>query len=256
MSNSQSFDAASVAATDFLTPLNRERLSQVGTANIANALLKRGFRNVYLLGLQPLAPDQPRLIGPAYTLRFMPAREDIDTMANYGRNDNKHRRAIEECPEGFVLVIDAMGCTDASAMGDMMALRLKVRGAAGVVTDGGYRDAPDIMATGLPCFQKRSAPPATPIRLHPIELNGPVGCAGVAVYPGDIIVGDGEGVVAIPHALVDEVAADALDAAQYEAFAALHIARGRSIFNLFPASEESRKEYDAWVAAGRPSLEN
>lgn len=234
----------------------RERLMRVGTANVANALLKRGFRNVYLLGIQPLSPDQPQLVGPAYTLRFMPAREDLDSMANYGRSDNKHRRAIEECPPGAVLVIDAMGTTRSAAMGDMMAARLQVRGVAGVVTDGGYRDAPAIHGIGLPCYQQRSAPPATPIAMHPVELNGPVGCAGVAVYPGDVIVGDGEGVVAIPRALVDEISREALDAAQYEVFAARHIARGRSIFGLFPATPESREEYEQWVARGRPDLED
>lgn len=239
-----------------LSPLTRERLSRVGTANVANALLKRGFRNVYLLGVAPLSPDQPRLVGPAYTLRFIPAREDVDSMANYGRNDNLHRRAIEECPAGAVLVIDAMGTTRSAAMGDLMAARLLSRGVAGVVTDGGYRDAPAIRRLGLPCYQQRSAPPATPIAMHPVELNGPVGCAGVAVYPGDVIVGDGEGVVAIPHALADEIAAEALDAAEYEEFAALHIAKGRPIFGLFPATPESREEYDRWVAAGRPELED
>src|SRR5690606_21308888 len=209
--------------------------------------------NVYLLGVTPLSPDQPMLIGPAYTLRFMPAREDIDTMANYSRNDNLHRRAIEECPAGAVLVIDAMGTARSAAMGDMMAARLKVRGVEGVVTDGGYRDAPAIRKIGLPCYQQRSAPPATPIAMHPIELNGPVGCAGVAIYPGDVIVGDGEGVVAIPRALVDEIAEEAFDAAQYEEFAALQIAKGRSILGLFPATPESREEYYRWTAAGRPN---
>lgn len=238
-----------------LSDLTRQRLSRVGSANVANVLLKRGFRNVYLLGVAPLSPDQPQLVGPAYTLRFMPAREDIDTMANYSRSDNKHRRAIEECPAGAVLVIDAMGAVKSSAMGDLMAARLLARGVAGVVTDGGYRDAPAIRKVGLPCYQQRSAPPATPIAMHPVELNGPVGCAGVAVYPGDVIVGDGEGVVVIPRALADEVAIEALDAVEYEEFAALHIARGRPLFGLFPATPESRNEYESWVAAGRPSLE-
>jgi len=233
----------------------RQKLARVGTANVANALLKRGFRNVYLLGVAPLSSDQPQLVGPAYTLRFIPAREDIDTMANYGRNDNLHRRAIEECPAGAVLVIDAMGMARSAAMGDLMAARLRQRGVNGVVTDGGYRDAPAIRKIGLPCYQQRSAPPATPIAMHPIELNGPVGCAGVAIYPGDVIVGDGEGVVAIPRALVGEIADEAFDSAEYEEFAAAHIARGRSLFGLFPATPESRREYDKWVADGRPSLE-
>lgn len=240
--------------TQEISEATRSRLMKVGTANVANALLKRGFRNVYLLGLAPLNPQQGQLVGPAYTLRFMPAREDLDTMANYSRNDNLHRVAIEQCPVGAVLVIDAMNTAKSAAMGDMMALRLKHRGAAGVITDGGYRDAPAILATGLPCFQKQSAPPATPIAMHPIALNEPVGCAGVAVYPGDVIVGDGEGVVCIPRHLADEIAIEALDAVEYEAFAALHIERGRSILGLFPASPESRAEYDAWVAAGRPAF--
>ena len=233
----------------------REKLRKVGTANVANALLKRGFRNVYLLGLSPISAGQERMVGPAYTLRFMPAREDIDTMANYGRDDNLHRRAVEECPSGHVLVIDTGGCLKSAAAGDLMTLRMRQRQVAGVVTDGGFRDTPAIRETGLPAYQRQSAPPATPIAMHPVELNGPVGCAGVAIYPGDVLVGDAEGVVAIPRHLVEEIAEEALDAAEYEQFAEQHIARGRSIFGLFPATPESRKEYDGWVAAGRPPLE-
>ncbi|MFC9517918.1 ribonuclease activity regulator RraA [Nocardiaceae bacterium NPDC056970] len=233
----------------------RAKLLQVGSANVANVLLRHGFRNVMMLGLAPLADGQRQLVGPAYTLRFMPAREDIDSMANYGREDNMHRRAIEECPPGAVLVIDAFGSLAASSMGDMMAARLRHRGVSGVVTDGGYRDSAAIHDTGLPCYQRRNAPPATPIALHPVALDEPIGCAGVAVYPGDVLVGDRDGVVVIPRHLVAEVADEALDAVQYEEFAALHIAHGRSIFGLFPATPDSRAEYDEWVAAGRPDLE-
>ena len=238
-----------------LSAATRDKLARVGSANIANALLKRGFRNAYMLGIAPLSQDQEQLVGPAYTLRFIPSREDIDTMANYSRTDNLHRRAIEECPSGHVLVIDTNGSATASSAGDLMAARLRKRGVAGLVTDGGYRDTPAIRKTGLPAFQYRSAPPATPIAMHPVELNGPIGCAGVAVYPGDVVVGDGEGVVVIPRHLVEEVADDAIDAVEYEAFAELQIAHGRSIFEVFPATEASRREYDAWAAAGRPVLE-
>ncbi len=230
----------------------RDRLSKVGTANVANALLGRGYRNVVLKGLRPLTAGQPQLVGPAFTLRFIPAREDLDSMANYGRDDNLHRVAIEQCPSGAVLVIDAGGCLGASSMGDMMAARLKYRQVSGVVTDGGYRDSPSIVDIGLPCYQRENAIPATPIMLHPISMGEPVGCAGVAIYPGDVIVGDGDGVVAIPRALVAEIAEQAWDAVQYEAWAADQIATGRSILGLFPASTESRAEYDSWVAAGRP----
>lgn len=257
---STSLQAAPVAGarSELVTSLGlatQEKLKKVGTANVANALLKRGFKNVYLLGLSPISQNQERLVGPAYTLRFMPSREDIDTMANYGRDDNLHRRAVEECPPGHVLVIDTGGCVRSAAAGDLMALRMRQRRVAGVVTDGGFRDTPAVRETGLPAYQRQSAPPATPIAMHPVELNGPVGCAGVAIYPGDVLVGDAEGVVVIPHHLVDEIADEALDAVEYEHFAAEHIARGRSIFGLFPATPESRKEYDGWVAAGRPALE-
>lgn len=237
-----------------LADATRQMLSRCGAATVANALLKRGLRNVFLLGLQPLAPDQPVLVGPAFTVRFIPAREDLDSMALYARDDSLHRRAIEECPSGAVLLLAPSGDARASVMGDLMALRLKVRGVAGVVTDGGFRDTPGIRATGLPCFQRDHSGPATPIHLHPVSFNEPVGCAGVAVYPGDIVLGDAEGVVAIPRHLADEVAAEAFAAWEYEQFAAMHIARGRSIFGLFPATESSRDEYQAWVAAGRPPL--
>jgi regulator of RNase E activity RraA len=154
-----------------------------------------------------------------------------------------------------VLVMSTGGDLSASCVGDMMALRLKVRGVSGVVTDGGCRDTPGVIETGLPCFQRGPSGPATPVALHPVEFNAPIGCAGVAIYPNDIIVGDAEGVVAIPRHLVDEIAAECADVADYEAFVAMHIRRGRSIFGLFPATDDSRAEYEHWVAAGRPLLE-
>ncbi len=233
----------------------RATLMRCDPASLSNALLKRGFRNTFLVGLSPVSEGQPRMVGPAFTLRFIPAREDLDTMALYARNDSMHRRAIEECPPGAVLVMGTGGELRASSMGDMMALRLKVRGAAGVVTDGGYRDTPGIVETGLPCFQRQGSGPATPIALHPVEFNAPIGCAGVAVYAGDIVVGDGGGVVVIPRALAEEVAREVDAAGDYEEFVAAHIRRGRSIFGLFPATPESRVEYEEWVARGRPNLE-
>jgi len=238
-----------------LAPATRDALMRVGTANIANALLRHGLRNAYMLGIAPLSAEQPQMVGPAFTLRFIPSREDIDTLANYSRTDNLHRRAIEECPSGYVLVIGTSGDASASSAGDLMTARLKKRGVAGIVTEGGFRDTPAIRKTHLPAYQYRTAPPATPIGMHPVELNCPIGCAGVAVYPDDVLVGDGEGVVVIPRHLVDEVAVEALAAVEYEAFAEIQIARGRSIFEVFPATPESRREYERWVAAGRPAQE-
>lgn len=239
-----------------LSPETRARLARCGAAAVANALLKRGFRNSFVLGMKPVAAGQPPLIGPAFTLRFIPAREDMDSMAIYARNDSLHRRAIEECDPGAVLVLATGGDARASSMGDMMALRLKMRGVAGAITDGGFRDAPGIRDTGLPCFQMCESGPATPIWLHPVELGTPVGLGGVAVYPGDVILGNEEGVVVIPRHLADEVADECLDVAAYEAFVQRELKRGRSILGLFPATPESRAEYDAWVARGRPEKED
>lgn len=236
--------------------VTRAHLTRCGAANLSNALFRRGLRNTFLLGLSPVSADQEPLVGPAFTLRFIPAREDIDSMDVYARDDSLHRRAIEECPPGAVLVMATGGDARASAMGDMMALRLRVRGVSGVITDGGFRDSPGIRETGLPCFQRQESGPPTPIALHPVELNAPVGCAGVAVYPGDVIVGNGEGVVAIPRRLADEVAAEVAEEIDYEAFVSFHLQRGRSIFGLFPATAESRGEYEAWLADGRPEAED
>jgi regulator of RNase E activity RraA len=233
----------------------REKLSEAGSATVANILLARGLRNVYLLGLNPLGPAQKPMVGPAYTLRFIPAREDIDTLSNYALADNLHRRAIEECPAGSVLVLATGGCLRAAAAGDLMATRLHRRGVAGMVTDGGYRDSPAIRRVGIPAYQRQTAPPATSIALHPAELDGPVGCADVAIYPGDVLVGDQEGVAVIPAHLTEEVAAEAAEAMKYEVFVDLHIAGGRPILGLFPPTPESLVEYRAWVAEGCPKKE-
>jgi len=241
-------------AVPVLDATTRAQLARSGTPTIANCLLKRGFKNVFIVGVSAIADDQPTLVGSAFTVRFIPAREDLDSMALYTRDDSLHRRAIEECPPDAVLVLAAGGDTRSSIMGDMMALRLKARGVAGVLTDGGYRDVPAIRATGLPCFQAAASGPATPIWLHPVEFNTPVGCKGVAIYPGDVIVGDGAGVVVIPAHLAADIAQEASEVADYEVFAAQHIQAGRSIFGLFPATEASRAEYQQWQAQGCPPI--
>lgn len=236
-----------------LSESTRELLANCAPSTIANVLLMRhGLRNTILRGLSAVRLGLPRMVGPAYTLRFIPAREDIDTMLNYQREDNLHRRAVEECPTDAVLVIDAGGSTRAASAGDIMVARLARRGVRGIVTDGGFRDTPSIAQIDLPAFQRENALPATPLALHPQALDEPVGCAGVAIYPGDILVGDDEGVVAIPSQLADEVAAAAYAQSQYEQYVETQLPRGRSIFDLFPSTEESRAEYERWVAGGRP----
>ena len=232
-----------------LTAENKKRLSQASISTLTNLMLKRGFRNAYMHGVSALVAGPANMVGPAFTLRFIPSREDIDTMAGYASDQNVHRRAIEECPREHVLVIDAGGSSRAASAGDMMVARLAARGCSGIVTDGGFRDVADIVAIGFPAFQGQNAPPATPIALHAADLNQPIGCGGVAIYPGDIIVGGRDGVIVLPAALANEIAAEAVEIAAYEEFAAEKIAAGRAIFGLFPATPESRKEYELWRSA-------
>lgn len=224
----------------------RDMLRGVNVAALTNCLLSRGLRNIFLHGISPVAATAENMVGEAFTMRFIPAREDIDNMAAYARPDHVQRRAIEECPAGSVLVIDSRGDARAASAGDLLVARLKARGAAGIVTDGGFRDVAGVANTGLPAYQKQTASPASPIIHHAADLNLPIGCAGVAVYPGDIVVGDREGVVVFPAKFAEEVAREAYEATLYEEFADAEIRRGRSIFGLFPATDESRKQYQEW----------
>lgn len=234
-----------------LTDLTRRQLATVSISTLSTVLFMRGFRNRVLRGVLPLNPRAARLVGPAFTLRFIPAREDLDTMAEYAKESHVQRRAIEECPPGHVLMIDAMGQTGAASAGDLMLARLQARGAVGAVTDGGFRDTADIVALDFAAYHHQPATPSSPILLHPADLNQPIGCGGVAVYPGDIVVGDCDGVIVIPKEIAAEVAEQAAAMTEYEGFVAAKIAEGRSIFGLFPATPESRAEFEQWKDAGR-----
>jgi regulator of RNase E activity RraA len=229
-----------------LKPEARALLLQVGVAVLTNGLLKRGLRNQFLHGIVPVAPDMPAMAGPAFTLRFIPAREDIDTLEALRRPDNVQRRALEVCPPGGVLVIDTGNNARSASAGDLMIGRLKVRGCAGIVTDGGFRDIAGVIKVGLPAYQRRASPPATPIGLHSADLDVPIGCAGVAVYPGDIVVGDNDGVVVLPAGIAEELATEALETATYDEFAEQRIAAGRSIMDIFPPADDVLREYQEW----------
>lgn len=231
-----------------LTALNRERLRSISVSTLATCLLQKGFRNRVMRGVLPLNARAERIVGEAFTLRFIPSREDLDTMANYARPDFLHRRAIEECPAGHVLVIDSGGKAEAGSAGDIMIARLKARGVAGAVSDGGFRDTPDIRKLDFPSFHQAPAPRSTPVALSPVDLQQPIGCGGVAVYPGDIVVGDGDGVVVIPAYLANEIAEKAQAMTEYEGFAAEQVSEGRSIIGLYPPSEGSLKEFEQWRA--------
>lgn len=228
-------------------------LRQVSTATVTMQLLKRGLRAVSMRGPTALTPGQPRLVGPAYTLRYVPMREDLSTVASLGDPDNPSRNAIEECPPGHVLVMDGLGRGDAGVLGDILAARLKVRGVAGAVTDAGVRDAEAIRPIGLPVWSAGPTPPANIGALAWGERQVRIGCGGVAVEPGDMIVADGDGVVVIPAALADEVARDGVEQERFERFVQLRVGEGRPVHGLYPPNEASRAEYEKWVADGEPA---
>ncbi len=228
---------------------NRELLRKVSIATLTTCMFKRGLRNIWLNGVAPVRLGLPRMVGEAYTLRFIPAREDLDGPHAYASNENVHRRAIEECPSGHVLVIDTQREERSCTNGDLLIARLKRRGCAGIVTDGGFRDSTDIAKLDYPAYHMRPIPPASFSRLHAVDLNVPIGCAGVPVYPGDIVVGDDEGVVVLPSAIANDVAVEAYDMTLYDEFATEKIAEGRPIFGLYPSDERSRAEFSSWRTA-------
>lgn len=230
----------------------REALKRISTATITLQLLKRGIRNTYMRGVAPLAAVSERMVGEAVTLRFIPMREDISTPAILADKQNPQRVAIDTIPEGAVLVIDARGVGDCAALGDILAERIKQRGGVGAVTDGGIRDAAAVSEVGLPVFAAGPAAPASLTAHTPIDYGLPVGCGGVAVIPGDIIVGDGDGVVVIPKDLADEIARDGVEQEGIEAFIKLQVEKGRSTIGLYPPDDTIRAEYADWVAAGKP----
>lgn len=231
---------------------NRQRLLEVSISTLTTCLYRRGLKNTYLHGIVPVGPGVPRMVGEAYTLRFIPAREDLDQSAAYASGQSIHQRAFEECPPGHVLVIDTHEETGCCTCGDLLVARLKARGVAGIVTDGGFRDTPDIAALAFPAYHTRPAPPPSFIRLQAIDLNQPIGCARVPVYPGDIVVADADGVIVIPAHLANEVAAEAHEMTLYDEFAAAKIQEGRKVFGLYPATDSSRAEHAQWRAGLKP----
>ena len=220
-----------------------------GVSTLTTLLFRRGLRNMLFRNVVPVCPNAPRMVGQAYTLRFTPAREDLDTPQAYTQSDHPQRRALEECPPGGVLVIDARGDTRAASAGDLMIGRLKARGCAGAVTDGGFRDVAGILKVNLPAFHTAPAPAPAFIAHHGADVQVPIGCAGVAVYPGDLIVGDADGVVAVPLHLAEELIGEAQEATVYDEFAEAEIARGRSIIGLYPPTAESTAQFNTWRKA-------
>jgi len=223
------------------------RLREVSTATLCTQLFKRGFRNVYIQGIKRLTtPSGGNLVGAAFTVRNIPAREDIDQLSAFENPEHPQRKAIESVPPGHVLVIDTRGEKRVASGGQILTTRLKVRGAAGLVSDGPVRDSGEIAKMDFPVFCAGGSAPLNLIHHHAIDLNVPVGCGGVAVYPGDVIVGDEEGVVVIPAHLADEVAADAAEQEQLEIFLLERVQNGAALPGTYPPNAATRAAYDEW----------
>ena len=230
---------------------SRARFAAVSTATLTTVLFKRGFRNTFIQGIHRLNPAAPAMVGPAYTMRYIPAREDLDHLGVFEGRSHPQRRGIEECPPGHVFVIDSRRNPAAASAGGILVTRLWKRGAAGVVTDGGFRDSPQIAAMPFPAYHAAPAAPTNLIRHHAVDLDVPIACGEVAVYPGDILVGDGEGVVVIPRHIADEVAEEAFEQTAFEDFVQEQVEEGRSIFGIYPPAPEAREEFKAWREKNR-----
>lgn len=228
-----------------LTPALEAGLNELATATLTHQLQLRGIRNAFLSGLTPLHTDK-RMVGRARTLRYVALREDLQKQ--YAGGINAQKRIVEAMEPGDVLVMEARGVPDAATIGDIFATRVFALGGRGIVTDGGLRDTPAIAAIGEPVYHF-SSHGATLGRMHmPFSTDEPITCAGVFVVPGDVVVGDGEGVVIIPLALVEEVVRDALVQEEKENFALERVAAGESTIGLFPLSKERTADFEAWKA--------
>jgi len=230
-----------------LSAEDRAALEGVSTATLTTVLLKKGLRNVWMRGTKPLAGGQGRRVGEAFTLRFVPAREDLATPASWS-SPISTRAAIEAMPEGCIAVADAMGVTDAGIFGDILVARMARRAVAGLVTDGVIRDAAGVHAAGLPVWCQGVAAPPSVAGLTFVNWQEPVGCGGVAVFPGDVVVADDDGAVVIPQALAGQVVEEAVEQERMEAWIMQEIARGAALPGLYPMNAETRARYEKFRA--------
>ncbi len=233
-----------------LTSSTRDQLLKVSTATLCTALFKRGLRNQFIQDVRPLNGHLPNMVGEAFTLRYIPAREDLNPISVFQDRSHPQRVAVEQCPPGAVMVFDSRKNPRAASAGSILVTRLKVRGCAGVVTDGGFRDSPEIAEMGFPAYHNRPSAP-TNLTLHQaLDINVPIGCGDVAVFPGDVMVGDREGVVVIPAHLANEIAHEATEMTAFEDFVTEKVLEGRSILGLYPPTEEQSKlDFEAWRTA-------
>jgi regulator of RNase E activity RraA len=234
-----------------MNPEIRKALLGVCTATLTTVLLKKGVRFCYIAGSRPLvAGAGARIVGPAFTLRFTPTREDLATVESWA-SPTSTRAAIEAMPEGCVAVADAMGNTAAGIFGDILCARMRVKGVAGLVTDGMVRDGAGVIGTGLPVFCQGYVAPASVSALNFVGWQEVIGCGGVTVVPGDIVVADQDGAVVIPAALVEAVTEMAVEQERLEAWIMVEVGKGLALPGLYPANAETKARYEADKAAGR-----
>jgi regulator of RNase E activity RraA len=230
-----------------MNPNTKQKLMGVSTATLATALFKRGLRNQFIQDVHPLNPGAGPMVGEAFTLRTMPAREDLNPISVFQDRAHPQRKAVEECPPGAVFVIDSRKDPRAASAGAILVSRLMKRGVAGVVTDGGFRDSPEIARLAIPAYHCRPSAPTNLTVHQAIDINVPIGCGDAPVFPGDVIVGDGEGVVVIPAHMADDVASEAVEMTAFEDFVAEEVMKGRSILGLYPATDpQTQVDFATW----------
>jgi regulator of RNase E activity RraA len=219
-------------------------LSAVSTATLTTVLLEKGLRNIWMRGARPIRTGQPRLVGRAFTLRFVPAREDMATPQSWA-SPISTRAAIEDMPEGCIAVVDSTGVTDAGIFGDILCARMAKRNVAALVTDGAVRDVAGVLSTGLPVWCNGVAAPPSVAGITFVGWQQPVGCGGVAVFPDDIIVADDDGAVVVPAALCETIVEEAIEQERMEAWIMEEVGRGVQLPGLYPMNEETRRRYEA-----------
>jgi regulator of RNase E activity RraA len=233
-----------------LSHSTRDKLKTVSTATLCSALFKRGLRNQFIQNVLPLNSSLPNMVGEAFTLRYIPAREDLNPMTVFQDPKHPQRVAIEECPPGAVMVIDSRKDARAASAGSILITRLMVRGAAGAVTDGGFRDSPEIAALPFPTYHQRPSAPTNLTVHQAMDINVPIGCGDAPVFPGDVIVGDSEGVVVIPAHMVDEITAEAVEMTAFEDFVTEEVLKGRPTIGLYPPTQQqSKDDFAVWRKA-------
>ncbi|MCR3722001.1 MULTISPECIES: hypothetical protein [Prauserella salsuginis group] len=233
-----------------LDPKVRQFLAEASTATLATHLYKHGIRQPFLVGVRPIGPAFDGFVGEAFTMRFIPSREDVEPLDDPYRTGNVLQwEAVESVEEGQVIVVDSRGDISAASGGDMLLTRASKRGATGFVTDGAVRDGHALAELGFPVYSQGITSTTRPAAFHVADLQSPIGCAGVAVYPGDVLVGDRDGVVVVPRALADDIAEPARDQEFLESYLHSRVQNGESLWGLYPPEQATLDDYASWCAS-------